>query len=291
MQKRYAIMASPFYKLWTRKRLATVLCLTPPQLTTAIQLPQYRVFENDKKRLCQQPIGLTAAIHALIAKLLARLQTPDFLMSVKGKSYIDNARHHIGNFPSIRLDISKYYPSTKERRIWEFFRFQAMCSNQVARDLAQLCSFEGALPTGSPISGYLAFWANHIMFDELDRLAKSAECTMTVYVDDIMISGLGANEDLFRRAIQIIRASNLKHNRRKSRVLPAGKVKRITGVIVTGADIKVPNERQQKIGILFSQTSAGDSTCKPNLLGRLAEASQIDCNFKNKIVTVAIVSG
>jgi RNA-directed DNA polymerase len=287
MQKKYSLSASPLYKLWTRKRLATALKMSLREFSIAMERPQYRCFINDKGRSCQQPIGMTDKAHQRIAILLARIKTPSFLMSVKGPSYVDNAKMHIGDYPSVRIDISKYYPSVKQRRIWEFFRYHAERSDDVARDLSALCTINGGLPTGSPISGYLAFLANQEMFLRLNSLCEQSRCVMTVYVDDIMITGVGANAELLAKAIRAIRATNLAHNRKKSAVLPASMPKRITGVIVMKSEIRVPNGRQHKIGKLFAEFQAGEHTYKPNLLGRLSEAAQVQKVFFDKRVTVA----
>jgi RNA-directed DNA polymerase len=286
MRKSYEISASPLYKLWTRKRLASLLGISVNELLSAITSPSYRSFINQDGRLCEQPLAKTEKIHKAIARLLAKLETPPFLMSVKGFSYVDNARHHIGDFPSVRLDISKFYPNTSERRVWEFFRYFAKCSNQVATDLAVICTREGHLPTGSSISSYLAFFANQEMFFRLNELAIIRDCSISVYVDDIVFSGTQANALLLADVINLIHASNLKHNRRKSAVLPAGQPKRITGVIVTKSDIQVPNKRQLAIGSLFSQFFTGDQTCKSSLNGRLSEAAQIQRKFTKKMVTI-----
>lgn len=286
MRKSYEISASPLYKLWTRKRLAGLLGISVNELLSAITSPSYRCFTNQNGRLCEQPLAKTEKIHKAIARLLAKLETPSFLMSVKGFSYVDNARHHIGDFPSVHLDISNFYLSTSERRVWEFFRYSAKCSNQVARDLAVICTREGHLPTGSSISSYLAFFANQDMFLKLHELAIKRSCLMSVYVDDITFSGVQANDLLLADAINVVHASNLKHNRRKSKVLPVGRPKRITGVIVTRTDVQVPNKRQLAIGSLFTKFFNGDETCKASLKGRLSEAAQIQQKFTKKMITI-----
>jgi hypothetical protein len=68
------------------------------------------------------------------------------------------------------------------------------CSPDVAEILAQICTCNGHIPTGSRISMPLAFWANHKMFDELKNIADTFEVTMTVYVDDITFTGSSVNK-------------------------------------------------------------------------------------------------
>ena len=288
MRKMYEISASPLYKIWSRNRLEQVLGFSRRELSIAANRPNYRRFRNERGRACEQPLGLTANVHVKLAKLLSRIQPPPYVKSIAGTSYVDNARAHVGDVPSVRMDISKFYPSTKMRRVWEFFRYRANCSASVATNLALICTYYGYLPTGSPISSYLSFFANMQMFDDLHALASSYHCEMayTSYVDDIMFTGVSANRELLADAVTIVRKADLRHNRKKSGVLPAGRPKRITGVIVTPTGIAVPNNRQKMIGDLFRQLQSGDETCRSSLEGRLWEAAQIDKKFRSMVVTV-----
>lgn len=286
MRKQYSISNSPLYMLYSRKRLGQVLGFSPSDLMIAAQNPNYRCFKNENGRLCEQPVGLSGKIHTRIANLLKRIELPTYVKSKRGLSYVDNAKCHLGDVPSVRMDIAKFYPSTTFQSIREFFRFQARCSALVANELALICTVEGHLPTGSPISSYLSYFANMQMFEDLQALADSSGCVMTCYVDDIMFTGTSANADLLAKAVRVVRRANLRHNRKKSCVLPKGKPKRITGVIVTPTKISVPNKRQKSIGQLFDSVQSGDQTSKASLIGRLWEAAQIDERFKKKIPTV-----
>jgi RNA-directed DNA polymerase len=280
---RYELVASPLFKVWTPKRLALRLGFDLSNLQEVGSRGIYRHFEIDA-RACQQPLGLTRAVQDRIAILLSRMTVPSYLHSVKGSSYASNAAQHIGGVPSVRLDIRKFYPSTKEPAIRNFFRHELACSPKVATLLAAICTCNGALPTGSPISSYLAYFANVDLFSSLAALAESVNCTISVYVDDITFTGEHATAALLDEAVQIVHRSNLRHNRYKSRVLPAGSPKRITGVIVTSSGVAVPNSRQKRIGELFRERATMDGV-GAGLVGRLWEAAQIAPHFKLKVPT------
>src|SRR3546814_298384 len=52
-----------------------------------------------------------------------------------------------------------------------------------------LCTFEGHLPTGSPLSPILAYYSYHDMWAEIAAFCTAKGYTLTVYVDDVTISG------------------------------------------------------------------------------------------------------
>lgn len=281
----YGLSASPLFKVWTPKRLALRLGFNDADLQQVSRRGLYRHFEIDGRE-CQQPLGLTRAVHDRVARLLSRIEVPAYLHSVRGLSYKSNAAEHVGDVPSVRLDIRKFYPSTKTLAIWNFFRYKLACSPNVATLFANICTCNGALPTGSPISSYLAYFANVDLFSSLAELAESVNCTMSVYVDDITFTGEHATGQLLDEAIQIVHRSHLRHNRYKSRVLSAGIPKRITGVIVTSTGIAVPNSRQKRIGELFRERATMQSI-GTGLVGRLWEAAQIAPHFKLKVPTAS----
>src|SRR3546814_10238221 len=63
------------------------------------------------------------------------------------------------------------------------------CRADVAGILGDLCTFEGHLPTGSPLSPILAYYSYHDMWAEIAAFCTAKGYTLTVYVDDVTISG------------------------------------------------------------------------------------------------------
>jgi len=119
---------------------------------------------------------------------LKRVQYPDFIQNVKGKSYITNAQKHVNSKIIFNEDIKNFFPSTKRKWIllvWkDFFHF----SNEVAECLTNLTTKDGFLPQGAETSTYLA---NLIFFDiepQLYANFTNQGLMYTRYVDNISIS-------------------------------------------------------------------------------------------------------
>lgn len=208
----------------------------------------YRVFINDKGREIQHPIGSLKRVHERIASLLSRIEVPDYLYSQKGRSYVDNAMQHLGVHPVIKTDIHKFYPSTTHQMVYRMFAQDFKCANDIAWSLADICCYQKKhLPTGSPLSGYISFLASRSMFDEVAENISLTGCRMTAYVDDIAVSGNGATKKLLGTLRRIIRAHGHRTKNNKSKTFPAHSVKSITGVILSGHQLRLPNKRHRKI--------------------------------------------
>src|SRR3546814_14941861 len=92
--------------------------------------------------------------------MLARIEPPSFLFCpVKGRCYVSNAARHRGNRVVHCLDIKKFFPNTPRVRVIAFFQSIMGCRADVAGILGDLCTFEGHLPTGSPLSPILAYYS------------------------------------------------------------------------------------------------------------------------------------
>src|SRR3546814_4728940 len=85
------------------------------------------------------------------------------------------------------LDIKKFFPNTPRVRVIAFFQSIMGCRADVAGILGDLCTFEGHLPTGSPLSPILAYYSYHDMWAEIAAFCTAKGYTLTVYVDDVTI--------------------------------------------------------------------------------------------------------
>lgn len=277
---RHPLNQSCLYKLRGKGRLEATLGLSWEATDRLITQGVYRVWMNDRGRAIQAPEGLLKATHQRISDLLARIELPAYLFSQKGRSYADNAHAHRGNVPLIKTDISKFYPSITHAMVVRLFRDDFMCAPDIARRLADLCCYQQRhLPTGSSLSGRVAFWAARHMFDEIADLASQHGCVMTAYVDDITVSGATATKSLLGEIRRTIHRHGLKTKSKKSHSYPATAPKMVTGVIVTGSETRLPNQRHQKIHQLrqeLVQTSGPlRQDLEKRLHSRLKEAAHV----------------
>ncbi len=280
MLKRYPLNQSPLYRLRGKGQFASVVGITFAESLQLVDSNSYRVFVNQKNREIQHPTGHLKVVHGRIAALLKRIELPDYVFSQKGRSYVENARMHVDQTPLVKTDVSTFYPSTTHAMVWRMFSKLFDCADDIAGQLADICCYSRRhLPTGSPLSGYVAFFASQPMFDEVNDRAVTSGCLMTLFVDDIAISGTRANKQLLTQIRHVVRDHGHQTKDKKSLTFAATTVKTVTGVVVTAAEVKLPNRRHLAIRTARQQLADAPANdvlqLKKQLAGRILEARQI----------------
>lgn len=289
--KAYSLEQCAFYKCTSKKKLAEILFTSIKELKALTDDSNYTFFYEAsdiyKKRLIEKPKEKLDVIHTRIASLISRVIQPQYMHSgLKGKSYISNAKAHLGVVPVLTTDIKSFYPSTNRKKIFNFFYKKLQCSSDVADLLADLCSVNNHIPTGSRVSMPLSVWANIDMFNSLHAIALEKNIIMTVYVDDLTFSGEKVNLYFLSRVKKIINAEEHIIHPTKTILYHSTKIKKITGVIIDKNTLKVPNSLHYKIHLDMERLKYSDenekSLIKERLSGRLFAAANIDKRFKDK---------
>ncbi|MBT9154612.1 MAG: hypothetical protein DDT39_01291 [Firmicutes bacterium] len=280
LHKRYPLERSPLYRLRGKGKFETVLGVQWDAVPKLLDIKHYRVWINKKGREIQAPHGWLAQVHRRIGELLGRIELPDYVYSQKGRSYADNARAHRGETPLVKTDISRFYPSVTRQAVFRMFVDDFECAVDVAHRLADVCSYKQAhLPTGSALSGRVAFFSKRHMFDEIADAAQGVGCKMTAYVDDVTISGATATKSLLGTVRQTIGRHGLRTQGRKSNTYASGAAKSITGAVVVRDEVRLPNTRHLNIHrarqAVKVAAPAEQDQARRVLAGRLQEARQV----------------
>src|ERR1700730_5919784 len=90
----HSLEQSPFYKLMTRQKLATVLGVELKEINALRRAADNFIrFTSDTGRDIQWPKPRLRRIQKRVADLLSRIEPPEFLHSaIRGRSYITNAK-------------------------------------------------------------------------------------------------------------------------------------------------------------------------------------------------------
>ncbi|TAH37812.1 MAG: RNA-directed DNA polymerase [Alphaproteobacteria bacterium] len=246
--KQYTREQSPLFNIQSKRKLAAILKVDFDTCKRLISGGDtyYNVWPNKKGRLIEEPVKDMRITHDTIAKYLKKIQVPDFLFCpVKGRSALDNARSHIGNDELIKLDIGKYFPSTKFERIFDFFHSGMKCSRDVSWSLAKICSYQEHLPTGSPLSPYISYFAHERMWQKIKEMCGQDNYIMTVYVDDLSISGKKLKGETIWRIKNEIKKYGLNYHKEKK--YSKNHPKLVTGAVIQDGNIKLRNKHHQEI--------------------------------------------
>ena len=296
--KRVNLRGSALFKLTSPDRLARILNITPDQLTSLVDNgdANYCVWKQTKagrERTIEEPKALLKQVHVRVARLLAQIETPDYLHSgVKKRSYITNAVGHSIDGGAVKLDVKKFFPSVRAAAVYHFFRDVMEYPEDVASRMTRLLTIDGHLPTGGNASCILSFWAYKPMFDEVAILAESQGCHFTLYVDDMTLTGKFANRAMQQEARKIIGSYRLRAH--KNKVFAPRQPRIVTGVAITARGPELPNRRAKAIANTAAEVAAADTDLQrlqimPSLVGRVSEAAEIDPTWKrHKAAAVAM---
>ena len=178
-KRRHDPQDSPFFRLKSIHALARLLQIRVGVLRKGS--PIYTKYfygevpkSNCETRKTETPYGELRKIHERILDLLSRIKRPDYLHSgIKKRSYVTNAQYHIGPYETYALDRKKFFPNTSWSHIFNFFQSRMECGGDIPVILTNILTVNGHLPTGSPVSTLLSYYAHKEMFDRLDAIAQA----------------------------------------------------------------------------------------------------------------------
>jgi hypothetical protein len=276
MQNRatYPLHQSPLYKLGSRSKLAALLGVSGADLRTlSAGDTLYHEFDIPKKsgtgvRHVENPCKALKRVQARLAKVLARINPPEFLFCpVKRRCYVTNAAAHRGNRVVQCLDIRKFFPSTPQRRVFWFFHKIMQCERDIAGVLANLACYQGHLPTGSPLSPIMAYFAFYDLWSRIAAFCKEKGYTFTVYIDDVTISGARVPKADIWQVQKMIHGVGLHYHKEKTFVdQPA----EITGVVVRDGKLVAPFRQHKKMHEARALLAVALDVDRQALLGRVA---------------------
>lgn len=287
----YRLEQSPLYRLNNKRKLGELLGCTFSDLKKAARSKQYQCFDTPDKyesrhkdlqhkpRRVEAPKGELEVIQRRLADLLSRIETPEYLQSAKRNcSYRTNAERHEFGHGVCRIDIRKFYPSVKASMVGAFFTETLKCGRDIAYWLTELTCLEGRLPTGSALSPYISYWACKPMFDELHEVAVARDLRMTVYVDDVVVSGpRGVGGFVAAGKAIVARHGFFAH---KIAVYRPGQDFVVTGVRQTQAGMCLPHPRFRRIRALTEELGRAKVPARKALflralVGQYREATEL----------------
>ena len=165
---------------------------------------------------------------------------------VHGKSIVDNARKHQNNNYVFNIDLSDFFTSIDQARVWG--RLQAKpyrLKKEMASIIAGLCSIKlempdntvrFVLPQGAPTSPVLSNMICEKLDWLLSKLARKYKVVYSRYADDITFSSqhnVYQKDSDFRKELwAIIEGQRFKINPAKTRLIVSNYRQEVTGLIV-----------------------------------------------------------
>lgn len=283
---KYPLEKSPFYKLGTKRKLADILNIDKAKMLRISKNPKYNSFKiltGEKEREIDTPKKELKDLQYRIKELLSRVETPDWLFSgKKGFSYIDNAKFHQDASYVLTCDIKSFYPNCTKERIFQIFKYTFKASDDVAWIIADLLCLDEKIPTGSPSSQIIAFWAYYPTFLRIHNKVLNSNCKVSLYVDDITVS---SNKPISKDLVSNIREELEKvgHTIKasKTKYYCKSDFKLITGVAISpDGGLQVPNKRRKKL----IDSIKSENVSQKSILGQIYSAQMIDPLFEKVLL-------
>ncbi|MGG7508588.1 reverse transcriptase family protein [Plantibacter sp. YIM 135249] len=136
---------------------------------------------------------------------------------VRRRSTMTAAAPHVGSKIVLAIDLADFYGQVSFDRVSESLR--AHFDESTCAWIEGTCFLNGALPVGFRTSPVLSNRAFHEMDLELESLARRNDVRYSRWVDDLIFSGDGVNDDLLERLGEELSASGWSLNSAKTRFM------------------------------------------------------------------------
>ncbi|EOC3061221.1 reverse transcriptase family protein [Cronobacter dublinensis] len=290
----------------------------------------YRNFPIKKrsggKRWISVPVPPLMAVQSWINTNILNKITPhaSAYAYVCNRNLIQHAQRHCGSDWIIKIDIKDFFGNISERQVYSVF-VELGYPKLLSFEMARLCTratpkrkgkkwinyandhtiesyntpYVGSLPQGAPTSPALSNLVFSIVDKKLSSLALSHGATYSRYADDLCFSLIQGNRHislvLKKEVSQILNEHGFSDNSKKTRIIPPGARKMVTGLCINSSSPKIPKEVRdavrmhlyyaKKLGIASHCMSRGFRSVigfKNYLTGMIAYVSSVDVKLGTK---------
>jgi retron-type reverse transcriptase len=264
--------------LSTVENLAELLSVPPGELfRLAHQVDRcYRKKVEEKKdggsRVYRIPNPALKKVQRLIhRRVLRRFPVHGTIYGYRKKrDVIKSAALHVGKPVLVTLDIKNFFPNIRPTKVYEMF-LERGCSRPVARLLTELTTYENQLPQGPPTSPGIANQILTPLARRISGVCQKHGLAMSVYGDDIFISGSLRAAKVKNLLFRIIKAEGFSLNLKKTGVSRAGEKKIVTGISVN-TKINIPKDYYRRVrATLHDAGVRGFGTLFPGLSEKKAQ--------------------
>lgn len=200
----------------------------------------------------------------------------------EGRSIVSNAQEHSGRKMVVHADIQSFFPSTHYPHVLRICRQLrgGSLSEGAVRLVAEICCFDGGLPTGAPTSPAIG---NLVLLPVDEALAKAASAraiTYTRYADDLSFSGEEEVQRILPFLRKVISDYGYRSDPKKEHIFRRGRRQVVTGLVVN-EDANLPRTVRRRLRAAVHRFSQGKEVhwhgkpmSKEQLIGRLAFLNQ-----------------
>ncbi|WP_375589767.1 reverse transcriptase family protein [Hoeflea alexandrii] len=263
--ERYGIERSPLSQRPTQRDIAELLGETRDDLRRLINYKEMFIVRRqittgrkNKVRDLAYPVSRLRAVHERLKFHLNKVKQPSYLFSPrKNRGQRDNAVLHLDQDQYLTLDLKQFYPSTSEDMVRRWFRDELAMYDDVAGLLTHLCTIDGKVSFGSPVTPVLCTLVHRAMFDRVAQICSRRGLRFSVWVDDLTISGDFVPGEVLEEIRAVVRDSGLRSH--SIRYRSGNRPVFITGIGVVGPKIVTANALNLKIKECWEEYHAAET--------------------------------
>jgi len=217
-----------------------------------------------------------------------RKDWPTFIHGgVKKRSYVSFVRPHTNKKTVITIDIHECFSSITQDKVQTALISKLSLDAELAQRLSKKLCYKGHLPQGFATSSYLANLCLNDTLLIIKRKANRLGASVTVYVDDIALSGQRVNPgELINVITTELSRANLLVKKAKIKVMQSHQPQIICGLTVNRGVMLTRQKRKE----LFASIANG-SMSEISLRGWLANLNMLDKKLMQKLEAYAIKKG
>lgn len=208
------------------------------------KMEEKKITKNGKvktRQIYHPTSRLKKVIKAIDTKLLKKIALPAYMHgSVKNHTHITNAIPHCRQQYVCTIDIKDFFNNIKCHHVYNLFR-RLNCSRDISRVLMELCTADGHVAQGYNTSSSIANLVIVPAVGRIEALCKKIGFKMTIYVDDITISGFKDPSPYINKIENILNECGFMVNHDKFECNSIHKQQKVTGIVVNNKP-NLPNE-------------------------------------------------
>lgn len=239
-----------FCSLGGVRALAQLLQTDPQRLYLLAKQPQYKTFTLPKKDGGEREIEAPGLeLKKVLGRLNRYLQSVylfekssaahGFVTSVRNdtdrRSVVSNAKKHLGNPYLLHIDLKEFFHSVTREMVLSIFLGPPFHFRKELPDLlADLTTYQGRLPMGTPTSPVLSNFACRTLDEQLLEFAGNMLWAYSRYADDMTFSAKQPIvEEKILSVMGVIRENGFELNKRKIKRYGPDDEKIVTGLLLT----------------------------------------------------------
>lgn len=214
----------------------------------------YKTYEIPKKsgrnRTISQPNKKLKGFQSWVLRnILDKVKVSDSCKGFeKGSSTVENALPHRGANTVLSMDLKDFFPTITIQRVFSIFKVFGY-SDLISTILANITTYAGALPQGSPCSPKLANLSAWKLDLRIQGYVGKRGMNYTRYADDLTFSSLNPSNvvKIIPMIKEIIESESFFVNHSKTRIAGSSRAKIVTGLVISGENIGVGKQKYKRI--------------------------------------------